>query len=986
MRPTSYFLSILCLLSLLGSNLTLLAQDKSLPLRSNQPKQLIGLYVEAMYDSAKSMQLHEVRNSTEFVAETQESLNYPIGFGNHWLRFKFHNPTDAREDIFFWLDNFDLFEIELWIFDDQDELVYHGLNGESIEQSKRAHKGHLLAFPFEAQSQTQYQAYLRIHTLSLAGVPLNVVGEEEFLQTQSFLNFLRGGEYLVLLVFLVLNVFLFQVTKDRNYLFYQLFLLLDLVANLFMDGTMGQFFPQLVIWADGEGDAVSAMTLVITFTMFTSYFMGVKQFAPRLYQVGRVYLALALGVFATYGILPNAVLFAAVPIVIITGYSLPLIGAVIGVKEGRREAKFLLGYFSGIFLMCVLYTFHIGGIPIVPAEFILAMPAISVLLMTVLTLGMTEKINTLKRDKELALREKIAESAKVISLNKKLEQQNQKLESLVEQRTAEITSQKEEIEQTNIALIEARDKAESASEAKANFLATMSHEIRTPLNAVIGMTGLLSETPLDQEQTDLVSTIKNSGDNLLTLINDILDFSKIDSGKLELEIQEFDVHESIEEVFDLMRTKARTKQLELACFVESDVPLLIQSDITRIRQILLNLVSNAVKFTEKGGIDVYLQAKPDPQNAEYFLYEFSVKDTGIGIPRDRQERLFQSFSQVDASTTRKYGGSGLGLAICKELVSLMGGEIWVESTPNLGSTFHFTISAQGKHQCTSEFPEFKDRKILIVEDHPVLGKSMTQYASSLGMQAKLLTSIAEANTYLADSPEVDMLWLDYSLPDGIGPELSQIVRDNPLYKSLPIVILSDKATSPKAELKAMHIAWFTKPVRRKQLAKVCKAYWGVSSSPSTMSPASQNASPKPSLRLLLTEDNRVNQKVALQMLSKIGYQADVANNGLEALEAVQQIQYDLILMDVQMPEMDGLTATREINRLYDGLAEHPIIIAMTANAMKEDRDRCFAAGMDDYISKPVKKAILKEKLAYWETQKQRQLSLQGQRDNRSAQQ
>ncbi|MEL7339445.1 MAG: ATP-binding protein, partial [Bacteroidota bacterium] len=670
------------------------------------------------------------------------------------MRGRFHNTSELSQDLYLWIDNFDLFEVELFVLDQQDSLLYHGINGESLPQDQRAARGHMIAFPFEIDARQEYQFYIRLKSLGLINIPLYVVDRETYIGKQSYLNFLRGGEYLVLLIFLVLMAFFYRATRDRNYLFYILFLLVDLVANLFLDGTMGQFFPDVVVWANGQGDGMSAIALVMTFNLFTSYFMGLRTLAPRLYFVGRVYLISTAITLLTFPILPGSVLLLATPLSIIGGYSLPLIGSIIGLRKKRREAKYLFGYFAGIFVMCVLYTIYVSGVVLLPDSLIQALPAASVLLISILTLGMTEKINILREEREKALQEKIVESAKVIALNQKLEGQNQQLESIVAERTAEIRAQNEEIEQKNQALTEAIDKAEAAGEAKASFLATMSHEIRTPLNAVIGMTGLLSDSELDTTQQDYVSTIKTSGDNLLTLINDILDFSKIDSGKLELEIQSFNVLDPIEEVLDLLGAKARAKQIQLAYLAHQEVPQMIESDITRLRQILLNLTGNAIKFTDQGEVNIRLEATPLTENNDTYRFHFSVQDTGIGIPQERIHKLFQSFSQVDASTTRKYGGSGLGLAISKQLVELMGGDIWVESEEGSGSTFHFTIQAQAK--AAQITPAFANKKLLIIEDHALIQEMLQQTAQDWGMETFVFADIEGALDFLADSPPLDM--------------------------------------------------------------------------------------------------------------------------------------------------------------------------------------------------------------------------------------
>ncbi|MEL6650318.1 MAG: response regulator [Bacteroidota bacterium] len=931
-------------------------------------KEIIGEYVETMYDSSSHLSVSDVRESSEFVASSTNALSLPVNDGNYWLRGRFSNNSNQRQDLYLWIDNFDLFEVELFVFDRRDSLVYYGENGESLPQERRAAKGHMIAFPFEIQANQEYQFYFRIKSLGLISIPLYVVTREEYIAKKSYLNFLRGGEYLVLLIFVVLMVFFYRATHDRNYLFYLLFFAVDLVANLFLDGTLGQLWSEAIVWANGQGDGVTAIALVVTFNLFTSYFMGLNKLAPKLYLVVRIYLLIATTTLLTMAILPKGLLLLAVPLTIIGGYSLPLIGSIIGLRKKRREAKYLFGYFSGIFVMCVIYTIYVSGMVLLPDSLIQALPAVSVLLITILTLGMTEKINILREEREVALQEKIVESAKVIALNQKLEGQNQQLESIVAERTAEIRSQNEEIEQKNEALIEAIDKAEAAGEAKANFLATMSHEIRTPLNAVIGMTGLLAESELDRTQADYVSTIKTSGDSLLTLINDILDFSKIESGKLELEIQSFNVLDPIEEVLDLLGAKARAKQIQLAYLAEKQLPELIESDITRLRQILLNLTGNAIKFTGQGEVNIRLEAEPIAEEQGSYHFHFSVQDTGIGIPKERQSRLFQSFSQIDASTTRKYGGSGLGLAISKQLVQLMGGEIWVESEEGKGSTFHFTIRAKAK--AAPQTASFRGKRVMIIEDHQLIREMLQQIARTWSMEPLVFSDIESALSFLDGSPELDMVWVDDLLSDGYGSFVTERMRETPQYAQLPMVMLSNELSIQSSELKAKHAAWISKPVRRQQLLRICEQHFTAKQAQvEETTAASPNDWPAPTLRILLTEDNPVNQKVATRMLGKIGYEADIANNGLEALEAIQRIPYDLILMDVQMPEMDGLTATREIIRMYGGSAERPVIVAMTANAMKEDQEKCAAAGMDDYISKPVRLSILKERLAYWERKK-----------------
>ncbi len=597
--------------------------------------------------------------------------------------------------------------------------------------------------------------------------------------------------------------------------------------------------------------------------------------------------------------------------------------------------------------------------------------------------GLASHMKTVSEDQDYALRmEKEANDEVGLLVDgfnamlSTIEERNHELDAYRHDLEALVAERTDELETRNQDLIVAKDVAEKASLAKSEFLANMSHEIRTPMNGVLGMADLLSRTDLEERQHTFVSKIQQSGANLLTVINDILDFSKIEAGKLELDQQNFDLRETVEDQMDLLADSAHRKNLEFCVFFDSHIPTSLQGDHSRLRQILTNLVANAIKFTDDGEISVHVSHQQRADNT--ITIRFNISDTGIGIAAEDQTKLFASFQQADNSASRKYGGTELGLSIVRQLATLMGGDVGLISAPGQGSTFWVELPFE---KTTTVIPDITEKmlfprglRVLVVDDNQTSCNNLESYLQQLQLDCRCTTDPESVISILTEAKSdqlFDVVLIDMAMPDLDGFHLARRIRQNDVSASIPILILSSMNTDEEGILISDNTinGYLSKPVRQTQLIeKILQAI--NDPTPLTAKTFRDDAKPdrlEPHFKacILLAEDNPINQLVAVEHLEDLGCQVTVVANGREAVNAVEKDTFDLVFMDCQMPEMDGFEATRTIRTNEQITGRHVPIVALTAHALADDRQKCLDAGMDDYLSKPFRLDQLCDTLSRW---------------------
>ena len=839
--------------------------------------------------------------------------------------------------------------------------------GDSFPFENRAiqHKNNI--FPIRLLPGEEKTIYLRCETTSSLNLPLILYSPVGLAEGISLEQTMLGIYYGILLVMMIYNFFIYLSIRDSTYLYYVLFVFTYMMFQLSVNGMAFQYFWPSQIWWANNCTPFFIFLAYIFATQFTRKILDTAKNVPRLDAILLAGLALsAIGAILTFFVgYPLSIRLATLMSLTVVAL---IVAGFICMRKGSRPARYYLLAWSVSMLGVTVFALKTFGI--LPHTFIThwGIQFGSAWEVILLSMGLADRFQLMKQGKEQLqnvyarqLEEAHGELEKTF---RDMEQFKHSLESLLEERTADLSRVNENLAREVLERQKAETRADAASKAKSQFLASMSHEIRTPMNAILGMANMAAKMAETAKLQQYLAIIQDSGKALLALINDILDFSKIEAGRLDLECTNFDLRETMESLADLFGKQAADKDLELLIRVDGDTPCALRGDALRLRQILINLIGNAIKFTKRG--EVAVRVRCGKLNDGEAVLHFSVRDTGSGINHDQIKQLFNEYSQADSSTARLYGGTGLGLAISRQLVTLMGGEINAESEPGRGSTFHFTIKVKLQPQ-ESQHPiilpaSAADARVMVATDHPALGETLLKMLSDFGCQAEILPPSEENDspTFLAQlTQEYALLVIDSSLP---GLNLSLLLKKRDTNQAdvhlTPVIILTqlDQEAALEDDYKACPgVIFLSKPLKQSDLYKAIAECLGIGSTQScALSPPEGNDRKQfeslAGKQVLVVEDNPVNQMVTSQLLTRVGILVDIAGNGQEALAALPAKTYDAVLMDVMMPVMDGLTATMAIRR---ALRLDLPIIALTAKATDVDRGKCLEAGMDEYLTKPV---------------------------------